>query len=170
MVHGMNVDTGQKSWLTPPRIINALGTFSLDPCCPPKMPWRTATRMVCRPDDGLAVDWTGKRVWLNPPYGRESIPFLRKMCGQVEDGGGVALLFGRTDTKAWHELVFPYAKAIMFIQGRIKFHHADGSVEGSANAPSSLVAYSEYDAYMLYQAVTTGKIKGTIARPWFCQT
>lgn len=88
MVHGMNVDTGQKSWLTPPRIINALGTFSLDPCCPPKMPWRTATHMVCRPDDGLAVDWTGKRVWLNPPYGRESIPFLRKMCGQVEDGGG----------------------------------------------------------------------------------
>ena len=82
----MNIDTGEKTWLTPPHIIEALGPFDLDPCCPPNMPWRTATRMVCRPDDGLAVDWTGKRVWLNPPYGREAVPFLRKMA-QSKTGG-----------------------------------------------------------------------------------
>lgn len=82
----MNIDTGEKTWLTPPEIIRALGPFDLDPCCPPNMPWRTAERMVCRPDDGLAVDWTGQRVWLNPPYGREAVPFLRKMA---EHEGGV---------------------------------------------------------------------------------
>lgn len=70
MIAGMNVDTGQKTWLTPPEIIRALGEFDLDPCCPPAMPWSTAKKMVCRPDDGLAVTWEG-RVWLNPPYGRE---------------------------------------------------------------------------------------------------
>lgn len=46
--YNMNIDTGEKSWLTPPEIINALGPFDLDPCCPPPptMPWRTATQMV----------------------------------------------------------------------------------------------------------------------------
>ena len=83
----MNIDTGEKTWLTPPHIIKDLGQFDLDPCCPPNMPWRTATQMVCRPNDGLAVDWTGKRVWLNPPYGREALPFLRKMAKNKEGGG-----------------------------------------------------------------------------------
>ena len=85
----MNIDTGEKTWLTPPHIIEAIGPFDLDPCCPPNMPWKTAAQMVCRPDDGLAVDWTGKRVWLNPPYGREAMPFLRKMAKNIGGVGGV---------------------------------------------------------------------------------
>jgi hypothetical protein len=87
----MNIDTGEKTWLTPPHIIDALGPFDLDPCCPPQMPWRTAARMICRPFDGLAVDWTGQRVWLNPPYGREAVPFFEKLVREInreykEDG------------------------------------------------------------------------------------
>lgn len=85
--YNMNIDTGEKTWLTPPEIINALGPFDLDPCCPPTMPWRTATQMVYWPNDGLKVDWTGKRVWLNPPYGREAVPFLRKMAENKRWGG-----------------------------------------------------------------------------------
>lgn len=137
MIAGMNVDTGQKTWLTPPEIIRALGEFDLDPCCPPRMPWRTARKMVCRPDDGLAVMWEG-RVWLNPPYGRESYPFLRRMR---DHGNGTALLFGRTDTAAWQDLVLPYALALLLMRGRIKFCREDGSPAGTANAPSILVAY-----------------------------
>jgi hypothetical protein len=83
----MNIDTGEKTWLTPPHIIQALGPFDLDPCCPPTMPWRTAKQMVHWPDDGLKVDWTGKRVWCNPPYGREAVPFLRKMAENKIGGG-----------------------------------------------------------------------------------
>lgn len=96
--YNMNIDTGEKTWLTPPEIINALGPFDLDPCCPPTMPWRTATRMVHWPDDGLKIDWTGKRVWLNPPYGREAVPFLRKMAENKTGGGGGSLFCsaGRT--------------------------------------------------------------------------
>jgi len=29
-------------WLTPPAIIEALGEFDLDPCCPNNLPWATA--------------------------------------------------------------------------------------------------------------------------------
>ena len=53
--YNMNIDTGEKTWLTPRYIIDALGPFDLDPCCPPKMPWRTAAEMVCRPADGLVA-------------------------------------------------------------------------------------------------------------------
>ena len=82
----MNVDTGNKTWITPRSILAPLLEFDLDPCCPPSMPWKTARQMVHYPDDGLKVDWNGKRVWLNPPYGRASIPFLEKMA--KHDGGG----------------------------------------------------------------------------------
>ena len=31
-------------WLTPPEIINSLGTFDLDPCSPINRPWKTAKK------------------------------------------------------------------------------------------------------------------------------
>lgn len=84
----MNVDTGEKTWLTPKYIVDALGPFDLDPCCPDGgMPWTTAKRMVTKSEDGLSVDWTGCRVWMNPPYGRESAPFFEKMSHHVSGGG-----------------------------------------------------------------------------------
>ena len=155
-VAGMNVDSGQKTWLTPPEIIRSLGEFDLDPCVPDSMPWQTAKRMVTKAEDGLTVDWNGKRVWLNPPYGRESYPFLRKMAEQ--SGGGVAFLFGRTDTGAWQDLVFPNAHSVLFMRGRTKFHREDGSQAGSANAPSCLVAYSAADT----EAIRRSGIGGTL--------
>lgn len=83
----MNVDTGEKTWLTPKYIVDALGPFDLDPCCPDGgMPWTTAKRMVTKSEDGLSVDWTGCRVWMNPPYGRESAPFFEKMSHHVSGG------------------------------------------------------------------------------------
>lgn len=104
----MNIDSGEKTWLTPPHIVEALGPFDLDPCCPPNMPWRTATQMVCRPDDGLAVDWTGKRVWCNPPYGREAVPFLRKMAeheggyrARLRKDGHLGVAGTRIPRRAW---------------------------------------------------------------------
>lgn len=144
----MNIDTGEKTWLTPPHIINALGTFDLDPCCPPQMPWKTATRMVCRPDDGLAVDWSGQRVWLNPPYGREAIPFLRKMAKNTM-GGGVLLIFARTDTSAWQDWIFPFASGVLFLRGRLRFCREDGTKGETSTAPSALVAYSQADLQAL---------------------
>ena len=81
----MNADSGQKTWLTPRRIVDALGPFDTDPCTPCFMPWRTATTMYNVFDDGTTAPWHG-RVWLNPPYGREAVPFMRRMAGHP--GGG----------------------------------------------------------------------------------
>lgn len=151
-VAGMNVDTGQKTWLTPPDIVEALGPFDMDPCVPDHMPWRTAARMLTKAENGLVVPWEGT-VWLNPPYGRDSVPFLEKMA---QHRNGVALLFGRTDTKAWHELVFPVCDSVLFMRGRISFYREDGTKAGTANAPSCLVSYTPHFTAKLVDAAIPG--------------
>ena len=152
MIAGMNIDTGQKTWLTPKWIVDTLGPFDIDPYVPDNMPWKTAKRMVTKTEDGLKVPWEGT-VWLNPPYGKESVPFLEKMA---KHRNGVALLFGRTDTVAWHKLVFPICDSVLFMRGRIKFFRSDGTEAGSANAPSCLVSYTPHFTAKLMDAGIPG--------------
>lgn len=145
----MNIDTGEKTWLTPKWLIDALGDFDLDPCVPDGgMPWKTAAQMVTKSMDGLKADWEGKRIWLNPPYGREAEPFFHKMIRR-KSGGGIALVFARTDTRLWQDMIFPNATAILFLRRRLRFCKQDGTPGETATAPSALIAFSEYDAALL---------------------
>jgi hypothetical protein len=135
------------TWLTPPEIIEALGKFDLDPCCPPVMPWPTADRMLNERDDGLSADWHG-RVWLNPPYSREAVKWLRRLATH---GKGTALIFARTETEMFFETVWRAATSVLFLEGRIHFHLPDGTrAKANAGAPSCLVAYGEEDASRLF--------------------
>lgn len=86
----INADSGEKTWLTPKWIIDALGHFDTDPCCPPNMPWRTADIMLTKTEDGTTAPWHG-RVWLNPPYGREALPFLKRMASHLGGGGVICI-------------------------------------------------------------------------------
>ena len=141
------------TWLTPPAIVSALGKFDLDPCCPPVMPWATASRMLTERDDGLAAEWSG-RVWLNPPYSREAVKWLRKLAAH---GCGTALVFARTETSWFFETVWRAATAVLFLEGRIHFHHADGTrAPANAGAPSCLVAYGMDDAARLLDSGIAG--------------
>ena len=54
--------TGESTWITPPELQKTLGKFDLDPCAADDMPYRTATRMVTKSEDGLKVDWTGESM------------------------------------------------------------------------------------------------------------
>lgn len=136
------------TWLTPRWILDALGDFDLDPCCPPDMPWRTAKRMIQQPEDGLKIGWIG-RVWLNPPYGKGNIePWLERM---VVNNNGIALINVKTDTNWFHDWIFPYATALFFIKGRVKFLRPDGTVAKNGPAsPSVLVAYGFQNANLLH--------------------
>src|SRR5690606_11985989 len=84
-------------WLTPPELLNKLGSFDLDPCSPVNRPWDTATKHYNINDNGLILHWDG-RVWLNPPYGNQMIKWLAKMA---DHANGLALIFARTDTRAF---------------------------------------------------------------------
>ena len=142
---------GTTTWLTPPHVLDALGPFDLDPCAAPG--WRTAERHIVLPDDGLAAEWRG-RVWLNPPYGAEAWTWLSRLA---EHGRGTALIFARTETAGFVREVWQKADAVMFLHGRLHFHHADGSrAAANAGAPSCLVAYGSWDADMLAAADLDG--------------
>lgn len=135
------------TWLTPPEIIAKLGPFDLDPCAAPEpRPWPTAARHISRPRNGLAAKWAG-RVWLNPPYSRDAVRWMRRMA---EHGTGTALIFARTETSWFVETVWQRASAALFLHGRIHFHHPDGSrAPANSGAPSVLVAYGDSDAKRL---------------------
>lgn len=132
---------GTDEWLTPPEIIDALGLFDLDPCAPIVRPWPTATRHFTLEDDGLRQPWTG-RVWLNPPYAHSG-KWLARM---VEHRCGTALVFARTETRIWHEQIWPHASGLLFLRGRLTFYRPDGKrAVANAGAPSALIAYGPDD-------------------------
>lgn len=140
-------------WLTPPHIIKALGSFDLDPCTPSTMPWLTAKRRYTKADDGLTSPWAG-RVWLNPPYSKEAVLWLRKLA---KHGYGTALIFARTETVWFRETVWQTADALLFLYGRVSFCRADGQPGNSnAGAPSCLIAYGPEDALALQRCGLEG--------------
>ena len=155
-------------WLTPPEIVQALGPFDLDPFCPPTMPWRTAKEMwtnqpqSCfgiKHNDGLTRPWHG-RVWMNPPYGRETGKCLAKLAAH---GNGIACIFARTETKMFVDHVWDQADGILFIHGRPHFHHVDGTrAKGNSGGPVCLVSYSWSDSCVLASC----GLKGSFMRGW----
>jgi hypothetical protein len=143
------------TWLTPPHILKALGEFDLDPCASLDRPWDTAKHHYTIEDDGLMMPWFG-RVWCNPPYGKEMNPFLEKMVSH--DGGGMVLIFARTETKAFFDYVWDRADAILFLKGRLKFHKPDGSEGDTAGSPSVLIAYGQNEVSVLEKCGIPGKL------------
>lgn len=141
-------------WLTPPHVIHALGEFDLDPCASVDRPWDTAKLHYTIEDDGFSQQWKG-RVWMNPPYGPQLDRWLHRLA---EHGDGVALVFARTETRAFFRNVWDRADAILFLRGRLKFHQPDGSLAGTAGSPSCLIAYGRDNVRSLYESGLDGKI------------
>lgn len=136
-----NKENVSADWYTPPWIFEELGlSYDLDPCSPPGgIPWIPAKRHYTKEDDGLVQPWEG-RVWLNPPYGKWTGPFLEKMHNHRN---GVALVFARTDCRWFHDYAVR-AHAILFLKGRVKFVDGLGLTGGGgAGAGSMLIAWGE---------------------------
>lgn len=142
-------------WLTPPDILQPLGRFDLDPCCPKRMPWPTADVMLSLPVDGLKVEWKG-RVWLNAPYGPELWPWLEKLA---DHGNGIAIAFARTETAGFHKHVWQRADALLFLEGRLHFYHVNGQrAKANAGGPSVLIAYGKRNADTLERCAIAGAL------------
>lgn len=151
--------TNNDEWLTPPWLVNLLGPFDLDPCAPVDRPWDTAKRHYSKLDGGLTQPWAG-RVWLNPPYGRQTFTWLRRLADHK--GGGIALTFARTETQGFFDTVWNRARCVFFFKGRLKFHYVDGREGNTANAPSVLVAYTNNDLDIIRKAWSSGALKGQL--------
>lgn len=155
---------GKDEWLTPPGIVEALGPFDLDPCAPVVRPWDTASRHFTIEDDGLAQPWVG-RVWCNPPYGAMTGKWLDKLAAH---GNGIALIFARTETAMFFSSVWRKADAVLFLEGRIHFHHVTGEqAPENCGAPSVLVAYGEENVRRLEARHSWGQFL-RIPRFYYC--
>ena len=127
-------------WLTPPEILRVLGPFDLDPCAPVERPWDTASNHYTVADDGLSQEWHG-RVWLNPPFGRHAVKWLRKLR---DHGNGIALVPARTETRMFYETVWNHAWGVLFMRGRPHFHYVSGErAKANSGAPIALIAYGQ---------------------------
>ena len=117
-------------WATPADTYMALNNefhFDFDPC------------PLDGSENGLAtlfVDWGGKRVFCNPPYGPGIAKWLER---GLEANLSVFLIPARTDTRWFHDIVLPKAKEIRFIRGRLKF----GEATNSAPFPSMVVVFEK---------------------------
>jgi len=143
-------------WLTPQEIIDALGPFDLDPCCPNNLPWKTANIFYSleNGEDGLALPWHG-RVWLNPPYSNW-VPFLEKLKLHKS---GLALIFARTETKGFFNQIWDDAHSVFFFRGRIKFVSGTDFKSGlAAPCPSVLVSFSHEDTDYIKKSGLNGKL------------
>ena len=88
-------------------------------------------------DNALEQDWTGERVWCNPPYGTAQKAFVRR-AAECQADIAVVLIPARPDTALWHDFIFPHARAeVRFLRGRLRFVGA----ADSAPFPSALVIY-----------------------------
>lgn len=149
-----NSATGKNQWLTPPELLAKLGQFDLDPCAPINRPLPTATQHYTIEDDGLKQPWFG-RCWVNPPYDTQLIIQFIERC--VEHKNAIALTFSRTETKLFQELIFKKAHSILFIKGRLSFHHVTGERGGTAGAPSCLISFNEVNSEILKSCGIKGK-------------
>jgi hypothetical protein len=158
--HQSTILTGKSddTWITPMWLLEPLGKFDLDPCCPEVMPWRTANKVMTIVDDGLISPWFG-RVWLNPPYGRETGKWLEKLSNH---GNGLALVNARTDTRWFHDMVWMRSHSVFFLKKRVFFCRPDGSIgKSGSGCGSCLISYDWWNTRVLEGAGFEGYLVRT---------
>jgi site-specific DNA-methyltransferase (adenine-specific) len=114
-------------WATPKAVYDELNTefhFDDDPC-------------PLFGNGGLDRKW-GRCVYMNPPYGRAIVPWVKRAYEEAQKGKVVVcLLPSRTDTRWWHDYVMK-ASEIRFIKGRL---HFNDSPQG-APFPSAIIVFN----------------------------
>ncbi len=126
-------------WATPQAFFDQLNKefgFTLDPCALPDN--AKCAKFFTPEDDGLTQDWSGERVFCNPPYGRKIAAWVKKCHDEAQKGVLVVMLIpARTDTSYFHDYIYHKAE-IRFVRGRLKF----GNAEQGAPFPSMVVIYN----------------------------
>lgn len=123
-------------WSTPQEFFDKLNEefhFTLDPCADSFN--HKCEKYFTKEQNGLIQDWSGEKVFCNPPYGREIGKWVEK-CSSENCEVAVMLIPARTDTRWFHDYIYNKAE-IRFIKGRLKF----GDQKNSAPFPSMVVIF-----------------------------
>jgi hypothetical protein len=126
-------------WYTPAKYIEAarsvLGHIDLDPASSPLANETVrADQIYTEEDDGLNQEWYG-RIWLNPPYGKLTGPFVSKLVEEHEAGrvkAAILLINAYGFDSAWFQPLWNYT--LCFTNHRISFWSPQRGSGGPANA------------------------------------
>ena len=140
------------NWSTPQAFFDKLNKefcFDLDVCAVPET--AKCSDFFSPDDDGLSRDWSGKTIWMNPPYGRgvnvyDWVAKLVNTALQNPSNKAVALLPVSTDTRWFRELVIENACEIRFVIDRLWF-----SLDGLASRASHARMVVVFDGSRLNQ-------------------
>lgn len=130
-----------RHWQTPPEVFDPLHEefgFTLDPCATPES--AKCANFFTEEQDGLKQDWSGHRVFMNPPYGKEVYAWTRKARSEASNALVVGLLPASTDLRWWHEDVIGHADELRWIRGRVRFI-TDGPYRASGFFASVVVIW-----------------------------
>ena len=128
--------TGEFERYTPAKYIEAaravLGGIDLDPAsCEVAQRTVKADRYFTVSDDGLKQEWSGRSIWLNPPYHRDLGPkFVEKLIAEHAAGRvqtAIMLTNNSTDTE-WFAHAAAACNVICFTHGRINFLKENGDL------------------------------------------
>lgn len=134
------VSSKSNEWATPQNLFDSLNNefkFTLDSCSTKEN--HKCEKYFTLNEDGLKQDWSKDIVFMNPPYGYQTVDWINKAYTESLKGATVVCLIpARPDTKVWHDVIFKYSKQIRFIRGKIKF----GGSKWTAPFASALVIFS----------------------------
>ncbi|MBP3406743.1 MAG: adenine methyltransferase [Kiritimatiellae bacterium] len=124
-------------WATPQDFfdnLNAEFKFETDVCALPEN--AKCAHFFTPEQNGLDQEWRGV-CWMNPPYGRDIVNWVRKAYESAQKWGTtvVCLVPARTDTAWWHD--YCMKGEYRFVRGRLKF----GGCKNSAPFPSAVVIF-----------------------------
>jgi len=116
-----------QTWKTPTKLYEKLDkefNFDFDPC-PNNAKF-----------DGLKISWKSCN-FVNPPHKTQNL-WIKKAINEADKGNkSVMLLPARTDSKIFHDFIFPLSDEIRFIKGRLHYNDA----KNSALFPSMIVIF-----------------------------
>jgi hypothetical protein len=158
MTAGRNSITEKKDWCTPPKYIELinkmLGEIDLDPCSN-KYSLIDAKVKYILPTNGLTESWNYKKIFVNPPYGRNTdgtsiYDWIFKGVESYKNGNELLYLIPvATNTKHFKELIFKHAKGICFLNDtRLKFW-SEGKEDKKGAPMSCCMVYfgNDYDKF-----------------------
>lgn len=138
MINNSLFASENQTWETPQQLFQELNqefSFTLDPCASAEN--AKCKKFFTKDADGLSQDWSGERVFCNPPYGRDISKWVSKAFNETRkdnDTVVVMLIAARTDTAYFHDYIYNKHE-IRFIRGRLHFSES----KSAAPFPSMLV-------------------------------
>jgi site-specific DNA-methyltransferase (adenine-specific) len=119
--------SNNEHFCTPPEFLETIykfKTIEVDPCSNPGSLVKS-NKFYFKHDDGLKQEWSrnNELTFVNPPYGREILKWVKKCFEEYKLGSDVVLLIpSRPGTKAWQNIILKQATSICFLKGRIQFY------------------------------------------------